>query len=304
MPFLRYNFSSIHYCESKYMIYYTDFETKRVKFYNRFLRSSRLMARSFRRGSGYERSKYFTSAMVPYSTVAEGDTVIQVGSTTLHHIGLSQPLIYSSLVGPKGHVFVVEPDPVGLDGLIRYTNASGVSNVRAIDKAAWNEKGVEKFVYHIGHGGTNVQADYYPHDVRKPSRTPGVLIRERDTEMDTLDNMIRDHVIKKVDHVNITVNGTEYKVLQGLKETLGSMKSVSFVYQNRYTVDSPILSFLESCGLEILIKHAPVFPNQGQFLVGVAAPDIAKLLPVMIDRAYKARFEYSQERRLIDVIRN
>ena len=65
-------------------------------------------------------------------------------------------------------------------------------------------------------------------------------------EMDTLDNMIRDHVIKKVDHVNITVNGTEYKVLQGLKETLGSMKSVSFVNKNRYTVDSPILSFLES----------------------------------------------------------
>lgn len=261
------------------------------------------MGRFFRRGSGYRRTTYFTSAMVPYSTVAEGDTVIQVGSTTLHHIGLSQPLIYSSLVGAKGHVFVVEPDPVGLDGLIRYTNAHGVSNVRAIDKAAWNERGVENFVYHIGHGGTNVQADYYPHDVRKPPRTPGVLIRERDTEVDTLDNMIRDNGIRKVDHVNITVNGTEYKVLQGLRETLGSVKSVSFVYQNRYTVDSPILSFLESCGLEVLIKHAPVFPNQRQFLLGVAAPDIATLLPEMIDRAYTARFEYSQERRLIDVIR-
>ena len=68
-------------------------------------------------------------------------------------------------------------------------------------------------------------------------------------------------------------------------------------------MDSPILSFLESCGLEVLIKHAPVFPNQRQFLLGVAAPDIATLLPEMIDRAYTARFEYSQERRLIDVIR-
>ena len=127
--------------------------------------------------------------------------------------------------------------------------------------------------------------------------------RERETDVDTLDNIILDHGIREVDHVNITVNGTEYRVLKGMSETLASVKSVSFVYSNRYTVESSILDLLESFGLDVLIKNAPVFLHQRQFLVGVAAPNIATLLPEMIDRAYTARFEYSQERRFIDVIR-
>ena len=240
---------------------------------------------------------------VPYCTVAEGDTVIQVGATGLHHLGVSQPLIYSSLVGPEGHVFVVEPDPVGLDGLIQWTRLHRVPNVTVIDKAAWDKRGVEKFVYLIGHAGTNVQGDYYPRDVTEPARTPGTLVRERDTEVDTLDNIIREHGIRKVDHVNVTVNGTEHRVFQGLSETLASVKSVSFAYANRYTVNSPLLGFLESCGFDVLIKNAPVFLKQRQMLVGVAAPNIATLLPEMADRGYRARFEYSQETHLVDVIR-
>ena len=286
------------------MIVYTEYDTPRVRLYNRFVRENRLLRRLlFRRYSGYQRTKTIHQQMVPYCTVREGDTVIQVGATGLHYLGISQPLIYSSLVGPRGRVFVLEPDPVGLHGLIKYINVQGVYNVNVIDKAAWDRKGTEKFTFFTGHPGTNVQSDYNRHNDANPSRTRQVLMHERDTEVDTLDNIVREHGIGEVNHVNITVNGTEHRVLQGLRETLGSLRSVSFVYQNGFTAESPILAFLESSGLNVLIKHAPVHVEQEQFLVGMAAPNIGELLPEMVERGYPARFEYLPESRRVEVIR-
>ena len=46
------------------MIYYTEYEAARVRFYNRFIRRSRVMMRFFRRGSGYQRTRYFHRCMV------------------------------------------------------------------------------------------------------------------------------------------------------------------------------------------------------------------------------------------------
>ena len=128
-------------------------------------------------------------------------------------------------------------------------------------------------------------------------------MRERDTEVDTLDNIIRENGIGEVNHINITVNGTEYRVLQGLRETLGSLRSVSFVYSNRFTVESPILASLESGGFDVLIKNAPVSLGQRQFLVGMAAPNISQLLPEIVQKGYPARFEYSPESYHVEVIR-
>ena len=82
------------------------------------------------------------------------------------------------------------------------------------------------------------------------------------------------------------------------------MKSVSFVYSNRYTVESPILEFLESQGLDVLIIHAPVSLRQKQFLVGIAAPKIANLLPHMVEESYEARFEYLREHSRVAVKRD
>ena len=192
---------------------------------------------------------------------------------------------------------------MSLDGLIKYINARGVYNINVIDKAAWDGRGTEKFTYFIGHPSTNVQSDYNRHNDANPPRTRGLLMRERDTEVDTLDNIVREHGIGEVNHVNITVNGTEHRVFQGLRETLGSLRSVSFVYQNWFTVESPILAVLESSGLEVLIKHAPVSVQQKQFLVGMAAPNIGDLLPEMVEKGYPARFEYLPESRRVEVIR-
>ena len=174
----------------------------------------------------------------------------------------------------------------------------------AIDTAAWDSEGVEQFTYFIGHAGTNVQSEYNPHNDEYPTKTPGVIMRERDTEVDTLDNIIRKQGIGKVDHINVTVNGTEYRVFQGMIKTLQSVKSVSFVYSNRYTVESPILEFLESQGLDVLIIHAPVSLRQKQFLVGIAAPKIANLLPHMVEESYEARFEYLREHSRVAVKRD
>ncbi len=248
--------------------------------------------------------KYFLENMVPYCTVSEGDTVIQVGAAAeLISVGLSQPLIYSALVGPTGHVYVIEPDPINLNGLVNYLAVNKVENITLIPKAAWDKTGQQRFTFYIGRGksGANVATEF-----AKPHPNPkyqSVIVQERETEVDSLDNLIKEHRVSKVNHVNVTVNGTEYRVLRGMADSIDSIDSVSFVYQGEKRVNSPILEYLEGMGFDILIRHAPVSLSDAQFLVGLATRNMEGFVSELFDNGYEAKFAWSPQDRRIQVIR-
>ena len=284
------------------MITFTEYQPRKVTIYNRFIRENRFTRRYlFPRHAGYRWMRYFFRDMVPYCTVREGDTVIQVSAAEpLLGRGLSQPIIYSALVGPKGRVIVVEPDPVNLSGMIRYIRLNNISNITLVPKAAWDEKGTRPFTFILGGSTANVQSDYVGRR-SWPSDDPLRIVQERDTEVDTLDNIVSDHGVDTIGHVNLTVNGTEYHVLQGLTSSLSRVESISFVYQNINTVRSPILDHVESNGFDIVVKHAPVSMKQRQFLVAMATRKRTGILRTMFERGYDARFAYAPEQHVVQV---
>ena len=287
------------------MAFYTEYEPTQVRLYNNLVRRSRKLSKVlFASHKGYRWMRRFFKHTFPYCTVNEGDTVIQVGSaSSLLLSGVSQPIIYSVLVGPRGNVFVVEPDSANVNALIDYINEYDLDNISVIYKGAWDRRGVERFTYYIGHPGTNVQSDHAPiREQQLSNRRKRVIVEERETEVDTLDNMIDEYRIGRVNHINITVNGTEFTVINGLTRNLDRVDSLSFVYSNPQTVETPLLEHLESKGFDIVIKHAPVFMKQKQFLVGVATKSREGVIGNMFKHSHEARFEYSLDKKTVSVI--
>ena len=281
------------------MTYYTEYQPFAVSFYDRFIsRSPRIKKILFWRESGYRLMRFFFKDMLPYCTVRNGDVVIQVGAAerTLWD-GRSQPLIYSRLVGPRGHVYVVEPDPVNLNALVYYLWRFQVKNITLIDKAAWNQTGTQKFLYYLGATGSNRHKDYPP----ESPRGSNIIVQERETEVDTLDNLIVQHAIRRIDHVNITANAAEYQILQGLSNTLPNLRSVSFAYKFKAAVESPILEYLESMGFDVILRNVNHMAPGKQLLFGMAARKRDGLLATLFDKAYEAEFTYLADRQLVSV---
>jgi hypothetical protein len=80
------------------------------------------------------------------------------------------------------------------------------------------------------------------------------------------------------------------------------MDSLSFVYSNPQTVRTSLLEYLESNGFDIVMKHATGSTRQRQFLVGVAKKTKEGVILKMFNNSYKAHFEYSPDRQLVDLI--
>lgn len=68
--------------------------------------------------------------------VSAGDTVIDVGASFGYYTTLA-----STLVGPKGHVFAVEPSPVANQVIEDAVNDTGIANVALIKAAVGKEAG-------------------------------------------------------------------------------------------------------------------------------------------------------------------
>ena len=203
-------------------------------------------------------------------------------------------MIYSALVGPQGHVYVVEPDPVNLNALVSYLWRFQIDNVTLIDKAAWNQPGTQKFLYYLGATGSNRHADHPP----PTPRMSHIISHERETDVDTLDNLISQYAIQRIDHVNITVNSVEYQVLQGLAGNLPHLPMVSFAYKFKDTVDSPIFEYLESMGFEVVLKNVNHMAPGKQLLFRMAAKKREGILSTMFEKGYEADFAYLNDRQI------
>ena len=59
-------------------------------------------------------------------------------------------------------------------------------------------------------------------------------INENIVQIDTIDNILSDLEIDKVDYIEITVNGAELKVLEGMKN---SLKTTRRIYTKTYAID-------------------------------------------------------------------
>jgi len=137
-----------------------------------------------------------------FSSPGEGDIVIDVGA----HAGMFT-MKAAKLVGDNGLVVAIEPEPRNLSLLQRNIESHGLTNVKVISKAIYNEK-------------TTVRL--YLQDL---SVHHSLYYRSRDyieVEADSLDNIISKLGLDRVDFIKIDVEGAELETLRGAEKVLAS----------------------------------------------------------------------------------
>lgn len=144
--------------------------------------------------------------------VQSGDTVLQVGMWRRANLAR-----LSRCVGPAGRVILVEADGRVAAELQSFAAEKKLDNLTIVPKGAFNRKGRQTL--RVGTSPTHNRVD----------GTEVSMVHEEfesttEIEIDTVDNILSELGVTGIDHAEITVNGVELQVLEGMEETLPHTK--------------------------------------------------------------------------------
>lgn len=170
------------------------------------------------------------SAFGPLVSVLEGETVVLGGCHRYDTIRT-----FHDAVGPNGRVIAIEANGRNVERL-RHRIAldpelSNASNISVIAKGIWNEKGKMTFVANDGeYAGLDkiesTQLREFPfHKVEQAKRI--------EIEVDSLDNILRDAGVERVDFVLLTINDAELLALDGVDDLIRNNPDVRFLVHSQ-----------------------------------------------------------------------
>lgn len=137
-----------------------------------------------------------------YSSPEEGNIVIDVGA----NIGMFT-VRAAELVGVKGLVVAIEPEPRNLTLLQRNIESHGLNNVKVIRKAAL-DKTTKMRLYLSGFSPAPSLAFHYENYI--------------EVEVESLDNIVSELGLDHVDFIKINAEGVELEILKGAEQILAS----------------------------------------------------------------------------------
>ena len=151
-------------------------------------------------------SQWFQSVCQP------GMTFLDVGANIGYYTALG-----SHLVGLKGKVISLEPDPESFSYLEQTISANNSSNVLAFQVAASDKKTLSPLYISTENRGDN---RLY---ASSEDRTE-ILVKTQ-----PLDELLFEHNIDQVDLIKIDVQGYEPKVIEGLKKTISRSQQIVLI---------------------------------------------------------------------------
>ena len=137
-----------------------------------------------------------------FYNINEGKVIIEAGAYIGYFV-----LKASELVGDTGKVIAFEALEDNYKILKRNIAANNRNNVICINKAVWKNKG---------------SLDFYVNNRQDNS----AYSRGKDSEIkinvpcDTIDNMVKEHNLRRVDFIRMTINGAEFDALSGISNIL------------------------------------------------------------------------------------
>lgn len=174
--------------------------------------------------------------------IRPGDTVIEVGG----HIGYLS-LFFSQLVGDRGQVHVFEPGVNNLPYIEQ--NVRSRPNITLVKKGAGNETGTATFYLENLAGQNNSLVKDF--DVLQRNLTnafdDGVQITESSIEVIRLDDYVaQTGIVPRF--LKIDVEGFEFEVLDGLRETMQHRPAIFVEVQRHH---DRVWDFFESRGYQL-----------------------------------------------------
>jgi FkbM family methyltransferase len=145
--------------------------------------------------------------------VNPGDTVVLVGTHRIDTV-----MLWSCLVGGRGKVLVIEAVPDYVENIRRNLQHHlnwPLNNVTYVVKGVDSAKGRKSI--QIGE-----RADY--NKLANQEIDDGLsdedYVREVEIDIDTIDNILLENGIRRVDHLHMTISGMEVEALKGMPQTL------------------------------------------------------------------------------------
>ena len=182
----------------------------------------------------------------------EGDVVIDVGA----HIG-PYTLKASKRVGLNGKIIAIEADPENFDILNRNIQLNKLTNVIALNYAAYSKE--DKIRLYLLKGK---ESSYTKYNTVMTDRA-GNEKRFVEVQANTLDYLLQSNGIKheQVNWIKIDVEGAEFDVLKGAKDILSKSNNISLLIEihnlalHNTTLYEPIKEFLNSYNFKIEFEN-------------------------------------------------
>ena len=174
----------------------------------------------------YRVGKWLRRHRLPYRFVEPGSTVIQVGAPwDVLRSGRSRAAYFGVLAGENGRVIVVEPEPRNVEAMKSFLAELGLRSVEIVPVGAWSHATRLRFLSRPDHPATNIV------EVIGQERQERDLSHYEVSEIsvDALDNIIERSGLGSVDLVSITTNGSESRILSGLRRHLGRVRYISVI---------------------------------------------------------------------------
>lgn len=173
-----------------------------------------------------------------------GDVIIEIGA----YIGYYS-MRAADVINKSGHVVAIEAIPANFNLLKKNIKTNVYTNITAVSKAAWHSKDTIIFQRHH----------------RQRASAKGNIVKtleELPVSCNSLDNILKDLKITKVNFVRIQVNGAEMEVLKGMTKTLEQSPKllIAAIYnKDGHPISEDITVFLKNIGYTTEIIEGSVF---------------------------------------------
>lgn len=144
--------------------------------------------------------------------VNRGDCVLQVGTPSPETI-----CHYLELVGLTGRVIVVEPEENNFNRLAADPVIARAQNATLVRRAAWSRRECLALTVSKSEVDHKVEVPDIVHD---NDYVPDNYVGTQMVQADTVDNILDELGLDRVDYAEIHVNGAELEVLRGMTKAL------------------------------------------------------------------------------------
>ena len=177
-----------------------------------------------------------------FSLCKPGSIIIDIG-TNIGYVLLN----FARIVGSSGLVFGFEPNPLTYNRCLENISLNDFSNIKVLNTALGDvsREGILIVPYNRNRG------EAYISSTKPPDHGIKVAIT-------TLDRFVKENYITKIDLIKIDVEGYEFNVLNGAKETLKKYKPILFIevddelLQRQNIFPNKLIEFISSFGYSIV----------------------------------------------------
>ncbi|MBP7477215.1 MAG: FkbM family methyltransferase [Chitinophagales bacterium] len=158
-----------------------------------------------------------------YFAPNQGDCVVDCGA----NVGFFT-VQAAKMIGENGRLIAIEPDADNHKLLLKNIEANGLKNVTVVNAGVWSKKDVLTFNVGIHPG----EHSFVLHDdiIHQEG------IRKIEIPVDTLDNILANEGVTKVDFVKMDIEGAETEAIKGMNGVL-AQEGVKWVVEAGHLVD-------------------------------------------------------------------